>query len=430
MTKEKTRSAYRDARQQFCMKDIAKSGLTCKDCRMFKDGVCTNTLINQEKIDLEAFNMCLRPNNEILLSAVNKIKKFLSDRPEEVARNRKAAMYLQAAVDRYEGAPEKAVINDYKLISDNKGYAQTMYSMYIRRGIAFAARSAITEKEAGALAKWVVDEKVNVLTDWNPFDTDVSAIKRRKLKDFGNAKIGRTTYLDGIPYRILDQDSGNLFVAMETPEDEFTGTDGWYVGSDLDHFMNNEWLEAHPEAKTRLVHRVRTLTAQNLAKYPVLGECPIRYWISVMPDDEAGEGYGALADGLNILRAPVDEKHFVRPAFWIAPSETELVEIKTRVEKAVNAPVKKNTAKNEPKAVQMKQTPVSELLNVFKDSEDLVFGEDMPDDERTILEAHFKLELQRLFKNSGLSRQDFDILCGVHAIATKLDKERREKNEK
>jgi len=268
--------------QEFGWKQIEGSGLCCRHCRRFSDGKCTNKLIDQERVDPDKYSQCIEPSNEVLLPAINKMKQLADSGKLDYSRRMK---YARAAIDRYEGATRTMVQSDYKLYSVMEdGSKKSNFNMFMKRGMGFIS-PYMDPVECAAVTKWLLDDSMYALYEWNPFDKDVEKLKVSALNESGKRQVGRVIYLDGDPYRVIDQERGNLFVVQEIPEEKRPGIDGWFTGSSLEHYLNTDWLAAHPEVEARLIHKVRILTVDNLCDYPdMAANFAAPYWVSLMPD--------------------------------------------------------------------------------------------------------------------------------------------------
>lgn len=424
--------------QSFGWKNIETSGICCAHCRQFQEGMCQNKFVDQRMVDPAGYQYCLEPENELLLKAVTHVKELLYS--EDLPKS-KRVKYLYALVDRFEGAPRTQVESDYKLYSIlEDGRKKSNYAQFMKRAIGFLA-SYIPELECAAIAKWILDDGYYALYEWNPFDRGIEKIKVDMLNKCGRSYLNTIIYMDDIQYRVLDQERGNLFVVAEMPEESVEGIDAWFLDSWLEEYLNTDWLEQHPETKKRLIHRIRILTVDNIRDY---GETITRvkepYWVSIMPDDAVmnGSGKGIVHTGRKneIMLQDTSEKALLRPAFWISPTEADLQRVKEDITKKVSHPkeVQTDDSRFTRTTVRLKQQEnqlllapgsISWSLTRFKEHENIVSGMTVSDLERDIYQKRLIAELSDIFKLSALDQDDFEILCGIRNIKTKLNEERK-----
>lgn len=177
--------------------------------------------------------------------------------------------------------------------------------------------------------------------------------------------------------------------------------------------------------EARLIHKVRILTVDNICDYPDLVSV-LPYWVSLMPDDTATKGMGILAEGANMRLEPVEKEHFIRPAFWIAPSDETLSATKAKIGKQVNK--EDNKVQDAPaprvrKAVVRELPPscISMMLDNFRETEKAVVDSvvQVSDEEMEVYHMRLETELTEILYLAKLSYDDFECLLQLRGIVTR-----------
>lgn len=413
----------------FTLEDMELSGISCRHCRHFKDGKCQNTLISaQEKRKKTQYHACLDPIHELLDKAVDEVKMILRSNRISEAQGR----YITAIVERYEGAPKKQVVMDHHLyspVSKKRKNPNSNFSNYFRKGLGFlTGYMAVTD--IALLAKWLTDDGIHSLYDWNPFETSIEKLKKQAFNRIGREMLqkSRRVILDGEAYQILDQENGSLFVVQESPDKQMKGLNGNFVGSDIEKYLNTTWLETHPEVKSRLVHKVRILTPEAVNLYgDMLYTLNKNYWLADVSGSNAMSGMAlAVRKGTTeiFMKSPA-EKAVIRPAFWIAPDE----QMQDAVKRDVSCRIKKQEEDVEKKiAGEFNEKPVmitdnfsvSRLLESFKQNEDMIFRETVGK-ELALMAGNLSMQLREIYSFSRLDKEDFMFLAEErYGIRTKI----------
>lgn len=404
------------AKQSFTIEDMENSGICCKHCEKCKDGKCQDKFVStQEKRKKTKYHACLVPAPELLSAAIDNVRHVIQSGVCTDAKKR----YLLAIVERYEGAPKKQVVMDHRLYapaSQKRKNTNSNFSHYFRTGLGFLTEY-MNVTELALLAKWFTDDGIHSLYDWNPFETSVDKLKKAEFNRIGREMLqkSRRIIMDGEAYQILDQENGSLFVVQESPDIKMTGVEKCFTGSEIEHYLNTSWLEQRPEVHSRLVYKVRLLTSEALSYYgEKLFSMNEDYWIADMSEENNLSGMGLVVKKgtSNTSLKSISEKAVIRPAFWIAPNE----EMEDVVQKNVTRRMEKENEKIEKEisgepsesAVCLNDNfSISQLLAKFKESEDMIFSQDISPKETELFAGNLSMQLREIFHFSRLDKEDF-----------------------
>lgn len=418
-------------KQNYGMSDVEKSCLTCHECSYFENGRCTNGLFKGKKHNANEFHFCLQPKASLLSEAIESVKRI---RMADTGSYRKQVC-LAAIIDRYEGAPRKQVSSDYSfyMIDKNTGKKKDYYTTYIRHalGVAASYMQENAEDQIAALAKWILDDYCLPLFKWNPFmDSEVEELKKKYLKKLGETFVqNKYIKLDGEEFTVLDQEKGNLFVVQTFPTMKEKGYSGAFYGSNMEETLNVTWLNNHPEVKKRLLHRVRILTAENLRDYyDKIVDIDGPFWLAKIQEDLVFDKTMLAATKASpdaIVMMDVEEEAYIRPAFWISPSEQMIEVVKENITASMNRkdilPSKKEGGESHPLEKVSNYLPadfVTKSLEEFAKREEQVYEEDAPEDTKTVMRKYLVDELKDIMVMSHLRKDHFMLICRACGIRT------------